>query len=400
MARIDAASMHYDLVCFSHLRWDFVFQRPQHLLTRFAAGRRVFYVEEPAVDDGDVAELEITRDSGVTVVTPRLPARLHSESDRNAALKRLLDDFLVRHSVERVVLWYYTPMALAFSRHLSAQAVVFDCMDELSAFAAAPPELRSLEGELLRRADIVFTGGQSLYEAKRSAHRNVHAVPSSVDVAHFAQARLATFEPNDQAGIARPRMGYFGVIDERMDLGLLAAVADARPDWNIVMIGPVVKIDPATLPQRANIHYLGPKTYAELPRYIAFWNVALMPFALNEATRFISPTKTPEYLAAGKAVVSTSIRDVVRPYGKQGLVRIADDAGGFVDACEAAMEEEPLSRISKADAFLKTMSWDRTWQRMSGLLTAALQQRDRNAPSGELNPASTPATAASGVLSA
>jgi glycosyltransferase involved in cell wall biosynthesis len=400
MARIDAASMHFDLVCFSHLRWDFVFQRPQHLLTRFAAGCRVFYVEEPEVDEGGLAELEIRQDAGVTVVTPHLPARLQSEPERNAAMTRLVDDFFVRHAVERFVLWYYTPMALAFSRHLSAQAVVFDCMDELSAFAAAPPELRSLETELLRRADVVFTGGQSLYEAKRSAHRNVHAVPSSVDVAHFAQARLATAEPEDQALIAHPRIGYFGVIDERMDLELLAAVADARPDWNIVMIGPVVKIDPDSLPRRANIHYLGPKTYAELPGYIASWNVALMPFARNEATRFISPTKTPEYLAAGKPVVSTSIRDVVRPYGKRGLVRIADDAPGFVDACEAAMEEEPSSRISKADAFLKTMSWDRTWERMSGLLAVALQQRERRAPSRELTPASTSVTTASGVLSA
>jgi glycosyltransferase involved in cell wall biosynthesis len=398
MARIDAALMDFDLVCFSHLRWDFVFQRPQHLLTRCAAGRRVFYLEEPVVDDVDAPDLEISCQSGVVVVTPHLPSRLGSEAERNAATKRLLDDLLARNAVERRVLWYYTPMALAFSRHLSAEAVVFDCMDELSAFAGAPAELRLLESELLRRADVVFTGGQSLYEAKRTAHRNVHAVPSSVDVAHFQQARLATFEPEDQGPIARPRIGYFGVIDERMDLGLVAAVADARPDWHIVMIGPVVKIDPATLPQRANIHYLGSKPYSELPRYIAFWNVALMPFARNEATRFISPTKTPEYLAAGKPVVSTSVRDVVRPYGTQGLVRIADDAGGFVDACEAAMAEEPLARLSKADAFLKTMSWDRTWHRMSGLLAVVLEKRESAAPAEQRNRAST-SQSASGVLS-
>lgn len=399
MARMHATSMNYDLVCMSHLRWNFVFQRPQHLLTRCAAERRVFYVEEPVDDEVDSAVLEVTRDSGVTIVAPRLPSRMHAESERSAAMKCLLDAFLARHGIERYVLWYYTPMALAFSRHLSPLAVVFDCMDELSAFAGAPPELRSLETELLRRADVVFTGGQSLYEAKRSAHPNVHAVPSSVDVAHFAQARVATSEPADQALIGRPRMGYVGVIDERMDLALLASVADARPDWHIVMIGPVVKIDPALLPQRQNIHYLGAKAYSELPGYIAFWNVALMPFARNEATRFISPTKTPEYLAAGKPVVSTSIRDVVRPYGKHGLVRIADDAASVVEACDAAMAEEPTARIAKADAFLKAMSWDRTWQRMSAVLAGALEQ-GKDATASERPRTATPVVTVSGLLSA
>ena len=399
MARIDA-SMNYDLVCFSHLRWRFVFQRPQHLLTRCAAERRVFYVEEPVVAEGDAPGLDISRDAGVTVVTARLPQRLRSESERNAAMKSLLDDFFMRNAVDRFVLWYYTPMALAFSRHLSAQLIVFDCMDELSAFAAAPPELRSFERELLQRAHVVFTGGQSLYEAKRSAHPNVHAVPSSVDVSHFAQARTVTSEPEDQAPLGRPRLGYFGVIDERMDLELLASVADARPDWQIVMIGPVVKIDPAALPQRLNIHYLGSKPYNELPRYIAFWNVALMPFARNEATRFISPTKTPEYLAAGKPVVSTSIRDVVRPYGQHGLVRIADEPIGFVDACEGAMAEVPTLRIAKADAFLKATSWDRTWQKMSDLVTVALQTRDGLAPSERNSRARPPVATVRGALSA
>ena len=399
MARIDT-SMNYDLVCFSHLRWHFVFQRPQHLLTRCAAERRVFYVEEPMEAETDAPGLDISRDAGVTVVTPRLPRRLRSEPERNAALKRLLDEFFLRNAIERFVLWYYTPMALAFSRHLLAQLIVFDCMDELSAFAAAPPELRSFEAELLQRAHVVFTGGQSLYEAKRSAHPNVHSVPSSVDVSHFAQARTVTNEPDDQAPLGRPRIGYFGVIDERMDLELLASVADARPDWHIVMIGPVVKIDPAALPQRPNIHYLGSKPYSELPRYIAFWNVALMPFARNEATRFISPTKTPEYLAAGKPVVSTSIRDVVRPYGQHGLVRIADEPASFVDACEGAMAEVPTLRIAKADAFLKATSWDRTWQKMSDLVTEAFQTRDGAAASERNSRVRPPVATVRGGLSA
>lgn len=363
-----------DLVCLSHLRWNSVFQRPQHLLTRFASRRRVFYIEEPVIADGEPT-LRLTSHAGVTIATPQLPPRIASGPDRDAAMRRLLDDCLTRHHVRRFIAWYYTPMALAFSAHLAADLVVYDCMDELSAFAQAPPAMRTFETALFARADVVFTGGRSLYESKRTCHRNVHAMPSSVDVPHFATARRAALDPDDQQPIGRPRLGYFGVIDERMDLPLLAAVADARPEWQIVMLGPVVKIDPATLPQRPNLHYLGPKRYEELPRYIGFWNVALMPFARNESTRFISPTKTPEYLAAGKPVVSTSIRDVVRPYGKRGLVRIADEPADFVRACAEAMDEDPVARMMAADAFLKTTSWDRTWAQMCRLMVLAHQAR-------------------------
>jgi UDP-galactopyranose mutase len=266
-------------------------------------------------------------------------------------------------------------MAVPFTNHLTACAIVYDCMDELSAFAHAPAALKRNESELLRRAHLVFTGGQSLYEAKRDAHPNVHAFPSSVDVAHFAQARQITTDPPDQASIARPRLGFFGVIDERMDIDLVAGVAAARPDWQLVMLGPVVKIDPAVLPRPGNVHYLGAKKYDELPRYIAGWDVALLPFARNDATRYISPTKTPEYMAAGKPVVSTSIRDVVRPYGQQGLVRIADTVDTFVAACEAALAEDAAVRRREADAFLRQTSWDGTWARMRRLLDAALTSR-------------------------
>jgi UDP-galactopyranose mutase len=360
-----------DLICFSHLRWNFVFQRPQHLLTRCAHERRVFYFEEPIVDADGEPWLQTERVAGVTVVVPHVrPGR--SESETTNVQRRLLDELMEREGIHEHILWFYTPIALGFTDHLTPEAVVYDCMDELSAFANAPAELKAREAELFQRADVVFTGGQSLYEAKRNAHANVHAFPSSVDVDHFAQARRITTDPDDQAPIARPRLGFFGVIDERMDIELLAGVASSRPDWHLVMLGPVVKIDPATLPRPANIHYLGPKPYGELPAYIAGWDVALMPFARNEATRFISPTKTPEYMAAGKPVVSTSIRDVVRPYGQQGLVRIADTVDAFVEACEAAMAEDATARMREADAFLRQTSWDGTWARMRGLVEAAL----------------------------
>jgi UDP-galactopyranose mutase len=364
-----------DLVCLSHLRWDFVYQRPQHLMSRCAAGRRVFFVEEPVFGEGPLRVEMKERDGGVAVAVPHLPAGLTSEVARDAAQQSLVERLLARHGVRDFVLWYYTPMALRFTRALRPVATVYDCMDELSAFKGASPLLRTLERELLARADLVFTGGQSLYEAKRERHPRVYAFPSSIDAAHFARARAALPDPEDQAAIPRPRLGFFGVIDERFDAELLDAAARLRPDWQLVMVGPVVKIDPAVLPRRANIHYLGMKSYEELPRYLAGWDVALLPFARNESTRFISPTKTPEYLAAGKPVVSTPIRDVVRPYGEQGLVRVADTAEGFVEACEAAMNEDAAARVRRVDAFLAETSWDRTWGQMWDLIEEVVSVR-------------------------
>jgi len=364
----------FDLVCLSHLRWDFVFQRPQHLLTRCARERRVFFIEEPETDPGPARLVVGTRPEGVTVVTPHLRPGLDAEATA-LLLRALLDDFFREQHIARYALWYYTPMALGFTRHLAPLATIYDCMDELSAFRGAPPALRELERDLFSRADLVFTGGQSLFEAKHGRHHSVHLFPSSVDTAHFAQARTHAGDPPDQAPIPGPRLGFFGVIDERLDIELVDGIAAARPDWQLVMVGPVVKIDPADLPRRPNIHYLGSKQYTELPAYLSGWDVALMPFARNEATRFISPTKTPEYLAAGKPVVSTSIRDVVRPYGERGLVRIADTVAETVAAVEASLAEDANARLVECDGFLSSMSWDRTWRRMHSLIQDVVEQR-------------------------
>jgi UDP-galactopyranose mutase len=355
-----------DLICLSHLRWDFVFQRPQHLMTRCARTRRVFFFEEPMFD-GDHNEVRVHREGNVFVSVPHLSTKLAPELVAHE-LQRLLNDFITTSSIDRPILWYYTPMALKFSRAVHASAVVFDCMDELSAFHGAPRELLELESELLGRADLVFTGGQSLYEAKRERHRHAYAFPSSVDVKHFARAREAQEDPADQSSIPHPRLGFFGVIDERMDVSLLEGVAKARPDWQLVLLGPCVKIDPATLPSLPNIHYLGMKKYDELPRYLSGWDVAMLPFAKNDATRFISPTKTPEYLAAGCPVVSTSVRDVVRPYGEQALVAIADTPREFVTAVEKLLVPQPAEWRARVDQFLSRMSWDRTWAEMSKLI--------------------------------
>lgn len=357
-----------DLVCLTHLRWNWVFQRPQHLMTRAAQRRRVFVLEEPVRSGSEIA-LEITTPArNLCVIAPRIPKCMDGEALK-AAQRTLVDLLLRQHGVSKYTLWYYTPMALPFTRHLSPLSVVYDCMDELSAFAGAPPELTALEAELLTRCDLVLTGGHSLYEAKRERHHNVHAYPSAVDVGHFAAARTWTRTPDDQRRIPAPRIGYYGVIDERLDLPLISGLARNRPDWQIVLIGPVIKVDPANLPQAPNIHYLGPKRYEELPAYVAGWDVAVMPFARNEATRFISPTKTPEYLAAGKPVVSTSIRDVVRTYGTTGMVRIADTVDAFVSAVEDAMRDNRATRITRIDEHLKDQSWDHTWSRIEALMT-------------------------------
>ena len=368
-----------DLICLSHLRWNFVFQRPQHLMSRYARTQRVYFFEEPEFDDVAEPQLSLKSHDGVNVVVPRLP-RAYTPEQTLLAQRAVLDQLIVSQRISSFVLWYYTPIALKFSKHLKPVATVYDCMDELSAFKNAPSELPGLERALLRRADVVFTGGHNLYEAKKDQHRNIHAMPSSVDVAHFATARTLKEAPADQRAIAGPRIGFFGVLDERLDIPLLAGLAEARPDWQIVMIGPVVKIDPRELPTHANIHYLGPKSYDELPSYIAGWDLALLLFARNEATRYISPTKTPEYLAAGKPVVSTSIRDVVTPYGDRDLVRIADSVPDFVRACEAALSEPPEPRRMRADVFLRGMSWDRTWAKTASLLNAALESVEQDAP--------------------
>lgn len=363
-----------DLICFSHLRWDFVYQRPQHLLSRCAQGQRVFFIEEPIFDGGPLRLEMKEREGGVLVCVPYLPQGLTSEVACDAVLRSLVERLFADHGVRDYVLWYYTPMALSFTRHLRPLATVYDCMDELSAFRGASPLLRGREAELLARADLVFTGGQSLYEAKRDQHSRVYAFPSSIDVAHFAQARNRTDEPQDQSAIPHPRLGFFGVIDERFDFELLDGVAQARPDWQLVMVGPVVKIDPESLPRRDNIHYLGMKSYQELPAYLSGWDVALLLFARNESTRFISPTKTPEYLAAGKPVVSTSIRDVVRPYGQRGLVHIADTVQDFIKAVEATLKGD-AARLLEVDEFLSQTSWDRTWEQMSALIEYVVSAR-------------------------
>ncbi len=269
-------------------------------------------------------------------------------------------------------------MALTFSKHVRPAVTIFDCMDELSAFKFAPQSIKDLEQELLNRADIVFTGGVSLYEAKRNRHVNIHAFPSSIDFEHFSKARNGIAVPADQQAIAGPSFGFYGVVDERFDIELLRNAAALRPDWQFVIIGPIVKIDPADLPQAPNIHYLGGRDYQQLPAYLKGWDVAFIPFAMNESTRFISPTKTPEYLAAGKPVISTPIHDVIFPYGDQKLVHIAANAAEFVAAGDQILAEKAAeeTRLEKVDRFLQGNSWDQTYRAMKSLIMKTIGQRN------------------------
>jgi UDP-galactopyranose mutase len=363
------------LIAFSHLRWNFVYQRPQHLLSRLGRHYPTWFVEEPVEHEGDPELRSVEVAPNVVVCRPHLPGRAQGFHDDQIPVLRPLVRQLVEASVgEDFAAWFYTPMALPLVDGLAPARVVYDCMDELSAFLGAPRQLVQRERALLQRADLVFTGGISLYRSKRELHGGVHCFPSSVDAVHFARARAGAIAAELQA-LPAPRLGFFGVIDERIDLALLAALADAHPQWSIVMVGPVVKISQASLPHRANIHYLGQRDYTALPSLVAGWDVCLMPFALNEATRFISPTKTLEYMAAGKPVVSTPVADVVEAHGD--IVRIAATPAQFVAACEAALRESPRQRERREQAMARrvaTTSWDAVAERMRSLIETGATQ--------------------------
>ena len=394
------------LIVFSHLRWGFVFQRPQHLLTRLAKDFKVYFVEEPVFNDAEPYLASSTPFPGVEVLVPHTRVRATGfHDDQLAVLEALLANFACERGIADPFVWLYTPMALPLVADLEPRAVVYDCMDDLASFKLAPRQLIQRESALMKLADLVLTGGPSLYEARRDLHPNVHCLPSAVDGEHFRAERLNPQSAEFAAaaalheGIPHPRMGFFGVIDERLDLALVTQLAELRPDWQIVMVGPVVKIDAAALPQRPNIRWLGMQGYNMLPYLQAHWDVCMLPFALNEATRFISPTKTLEYLAGGKPVVGTPIHDVQALYGK--AVRIAADAPAFAQACEAAMLEQGGAREQRrlqGQALVDGCTWDGTASRIRGLLMEFVKAPSARA--AEREPVQVPMRAIAGAKSA
>ncbi|WP_448310076.1 FAD-dependent oxidoreductase [Pantoea sp. PGP6] len=363
------------LIVFSHLRWGFVFQRPQQLLTRLAQHYRVLFVEEPVWQAGPPGLHQSQPAANITVIQPHTDIQAAGFHDSQIAPLQLLLAPLMDEDQQPLV-WFYTPMALPLLTPFNPALVIYDCMDELSAFHNAPRQLQQRESALMTRADLVFTGGSSLYEAKRDKHPQVYCFPSSVDAVHFEQARDRSNRHPLQDSIPARRLGYYGVLDERIDLPLIAALADSHPDWQIIMVGPVVKIDPASLPQRANIHWLGQQPYQALPQFLAGWDVCLMPFALNASTRYISPTKVLEYMAAQLPIVSTAITDVARHYADE--VAVAGDHQQFIAACERAIALSAADRLALAgnmQAKVAATSWDSTVEQVHALIQQALTRK-------------------------
>ena len=360
------------LIVFCHLRWDFVFQRPQHLMTRLAEHYNILFVEEPVQTEGPAHLKKTAVAPNITVCQPHTNVPHYGfHDDQIPVLQGLLSDLVPEG--ERPVVWFYTPMALPLLQGLDPALVVYDCMDELSAFKNPPKQLLQRESALLNIADLVFTGGPSLYEAKKNRHPNAHCFSSSVDAAHFRQALDAAISHPDQAHVAGPRLGFYGVIDERFDTGLVREMAAAHPEWQIVLVGPVVKIDPAELPRAENVHYMGQRGYQELPKFLAGWDVCLLPFAMNESTKFISPTKVLEYMAAEKPSVSTPITDVKVPYGD--VVAIAETPAEYIAACErmlAQSAEENAAMAKRMREVVANTSWDKTAARMHELISNAV----------------------------
>ncbi len=357
-----------DMLAFSHLRWSWVYQWPQHLMTRAAQGRRVFFVEEPILTP-DVPHLtSYVADAGVTVVTPNLPPGLTAEREHDT-LRNLMAELVDTEPIQPTVLWYFTPAAMPFTVDLGADLVVYDCMDELAVVPGASPALHHQERQLLSRADLVFTGGPSLFEAKRGLHANLYVMPSGVDLEHFRCARGLGGEDAWLASVPHPRIGYAGVLDERLDLELLHAMVAHHPEWHFIFAGPVTNVEPDVLPLQGNVHYLGQLAYQRLPAAFASWDVAWIPFAHNSATQYINPTKTPEYLAAGLRVISTPIRDVVHTWGDHEAVTIASTATECAEGIRRSISA-PLSsaQLRRSDRELAFHSWDDTWNRMAQLM--------------------------------
>ena len=371
------------LIVFCHLRWDFVFQRPQHLMTRLAEHYDILFVEEPVYSEGQAYLKKTAVAPNITVCQPH--TAIHApgfHDDQLPTLQTLLADLVP--SGEQPVVWFYTPMALPLLQGLNPSKIVYDCMDELAMFKNAPKQLLQRESALLNMADVVFTGGPSLYQSKRDRHANAHCFSSSVDAKHFRQAQDRAISHPDQAHIPHPRLGFYGVIDERLDVELVSKMADAHPEWQIVMVGPVVKIDPATLPKQPNVHYMGQRSYDQLPKFLAGWDVCLLPFAMNDSTKFISPTKVLEYMAAELPAVSTPITDVKVPYGD--VVAVAATPEEFIAACERQLalgEAERQAMAKRMREVVANTSWDLTASRMHELIESAVPGRHARLPANQ-----------------
>jgi glycosyltransferase involved in cell wall biosynthesis len=373
----------YPIIVHCHLRWEGVWQRPQQFLSRISQRHKILFVEGPILhetQDAPTYELiEVPQYPNVTVMRTHFPAsRFENGAWVDAERLRLLQEAMrneLKGAFDQPVQWFYDPMsAPCFIGKLNERAVVYDCMDELSQFKFAPPELRAREKTLLAAADVVFAGGRKMWLSKSKQNDNAHFYGCGVDVKHFAKARLAETEiPSDVASLSRPILGYFGVVDERLDYELIAKLADANPDWSVVMVGPVVKVDPATLPKRNNIHWLGRREYAQLPNYTKAFDVCMMPFALNEATEYINPTKALEYMATAKPIVSTAVPDVVSNFGE--VVSIAISPQCFVEMCERVLANPDEEAIERGLKMADNNQWEAIVAKLEGHIEDVLKKK-------------------------
>ncbi|NDP28009.1 MAG: glycosyltransferase family 1 protein [Flavobacterium sp.] len=354
---------YYDMIVFCHLRWQFVYQRPQHIISRMAKTMKTLFIEEPLYDSEN-------KSSGNIIVVDSMLHILQPNVKDIESIASVIPLYVRNKSIPFG--WFYSASFSPLLEQINFESVMYDCMDELSLFKGAPEHLINQEKYLIANAKIIFTGGKSLYESKKQLHDNVYCFPSSVDEAHFAKALNGISLPDDIAGIQSPIVGYFGVIDERIDLNLLHATAKQLPTVSFVMIGPLAKIEESDLPKEDNIHYLGMKSYEQLPHYLKAFDIAMMPFALNDATKYISPTKTLEYMAAGKAIISTKIMDVVRDYST--CVSLIETADEFCEAITFLLDKtDRMSLEMEYHKILKKTSWDATANKMKSIIKTFAQ---------------------------
>lgn len=373
----------YPIIVHSHLRWDWVWQRPQQFLSRLSRKHRILFVECPTPED--VAEpsckfFTLSDFSNITVVQMKMPSSRWSDGLWvDAERLRLLREVLagpLKGKFEQPVQWFYDPMAVTtFAGNLNEGAIVYDCMDELSQFKGAPKEMIQRERQLLGVADVVFAGGRKMHESKSRFNSNCHFYGCGVDVAHFGKARSSTTQiPDDVQDLKGSVLGYFGVVDERMDYELVGKLADADPSWNIVIVGPVCKVDIKDLPQRPNIHWLGGRDYTQLPSYTKAFDVCLMPFALNEATEYINPTKALEYMATAKPIVSTAVPDVVSNFSS--VAQVAKTHDEFIALCRAAATQPNQELISRGLKMAQQNTWDAIVAKLEGHIEDVLAKEN------------------------
>ncbi len=378
--RIAEENLGFPIIVHSHLGWDWVWQRPQQFLSRLSRRHRILFVEEPRIGDAAEGPRSILRDvsdyPNIMVLQSCFPEKQARDAawldkQRRRLVQQMLAGPLAREFANPVQ-WFYDPMAVkAFAGRMNEAVIVYDCMDQLSQFRGAPPELVRRERELLALADVVFAGGPKIHRAKSVHHSNCHAFGCGVDVRHFAKARdEATEIPADIAALQGPVLGFFGVVDERMDYELIAALADADPTWHLVIVGPRTKVDEATLPQRPNIHWLGGRDYSQLPAYAKRFDVCLMPFALNEATEYINPTKALEYMATGRPVISSAVEDVVSQFSHVATIARSHDE--FVESCRRALEAPNRPAIERGIELARRNSWEAIVAKLEAHILEAL----------------------------